>query len=131
IRTTKFEDLNGDIKILNNSDIRGAINTSNQLSTAICHISISYSEDIKKVEEIIHKNLDRIKANIPSIEEGPFYKGIEKLDDSSVVIRVQAKVKEVARYQTVRDLNKEMKLLFDEYHIAIPFPQLVVHQDKE
>lgn len=131
IRTTKFEDLNGDIKILNNSDIRGAINTSNQLSIAICHISISYSEDIKKVEEIIEKNLERIRTNIPAIEEGPFYKGIEKLDDSSVVIRVQAKVKEVKRYQTVRDLNREMKLLFDEYHISIPFPQLVVHQDKE
>lgn len=28
IRVTKFEDLNGDIKIVNNSDIRGAINTS-------------------------------------------------------------------------------------------------------
>lgn len=131
IRTTKFEDLNGDIKILNNSDIRGAINTSNQLSTAICHISISYAEDIQKVEEIIHKNLESIKQAIPAIEEGPYYKGVETLGDSSVVIRVQAKVKELKRFQTVRDLNREMKLLFDKYNIQIPFPQLVVHQEKE
>jgi small conductance mechanosensitive channel len=131
IRTTKFEDLNGDIKIINNSDIRGAINTSSQLSLAICHISISYSEDILKVEDIILKNLDQIKKNIPDIVEGPFYKGVESLADSSVVIRVQARTKEIKKYQVVRDLNKEMKLLFDKYNIQIPFPQLVIHQEKE
>jgi small conductance mechanosensitive channel len=131
IRATKFEDLNGDIKIINNSDILGAINTSSQLSLAICHISISYSEDILKVEDIILKNLDQIKKSIPDIVEGPYYKGVESLGDSSVVIRVQARTKEIKKYQVVRDLNKEMKLLFDKYNIQIPFPQLVIHQEKE
>ncbi len=131
IRATKFEDLNGDIKIINNSDIRGAINTSSQLSVAICHISIGYGEDIMKVEEIIKKNLDNIKQAIPEIIEGPFYKGVESLGDSSVVIRVQARVNEIKKYQAVRDLNREMKLLFDKYNIQIPFPQLVVHQESK
>lgn len=131
IRATKFEDVNGDIKIINNSDIRGAINTSNQLSIAICHISISYKEDIVRVEEIIMKNLETIKNNIPEIIEGPVYKGVESFGDSSVVIRVQAKVNEIKRFQAVRDLNREMKLLFDKNNISIPFPQLVVHQEKE
>ena len=131
IRATKFEDLNGDIKIINNSDIRGAINTSSQLSVAICKISISYSEDIQKVEDIILKNLEHIKKSIPDIVEGPFYKGVEELADSSVVIRVQARTHEIKKYQVVRDLNKEMKILFDKYNIQIPFPQLVIHQEKE
>lgn len=131
IRVTKFEDVYGDIKIINNSDIRGAVNTSSQLSLAICHISISYGEDIRKVEEIILKNLDTIKEAIPAIEEGPYYKGVETLGDSSVVIRVQARTKEMKKYQVVRDLNREMKLLFDKYNIQIPFPQLVVHHEKE
>ncbi|MBU0996500.1 MAG: mechanosensitive ion channel family protein [Firmicutes bacterium] len=131
IRVTKFEDLNGDIKIINNSDIRGAINTSSQLSVAICKVSISYKEDIVKVEEIIMKNLENIKQAIPDIVEGPFYKGVESLGDSSVVIRVQARVNEIKKYQTVRDLNREMKLLFDKYNIEIPFPQLVIHQENK
>jgi len=131
IRATKFEDLNGDIKIINNSDIRGAINTSSQLSVAICKISISYSEDIQKVEDIILKNLELIKKSIPDIVEGPFYKGVEELADSSVVIRVQARTHGIKKYQVVRDLNKEMKMLFDKYNIQIPFPQLVIHQEKE
>src|SRR5690606_6681489 len=36
IRVTKFEDINGDIRTINNSDIRSAINTSSHLSPAIC-----------------------------------------------------------------------------------------------
>jgi small-conductance mechanosensitive channel len=132
IRTTKFEDINGDIKILNNSDIRGAINTSSHLSPAICDVSISYGEDLLKVEEIIKANLNRIKTNIPDISEGPYYRGVQSLAESSVVIRIYAKAFESKKYQVVRDLNRQMKLIFDENKIKIPFPQIVVHNgDKE
>ncbi|MCK9575945.1 MAG: mechanosensitive ion channel family protein, partial [Clostridia bacterium] len=123
IRVTKLEDINGDIKLINNSDIRGAINTSSHLSPAICDISISYNEDIKKVEELIIKNLPNIKEKIKDIEEGPYYRGVQSLADSGVVIRIYAKTQELKRYQVTRDLNREMKILFDENHIGIPFNQ--------
>jgi len=131
IRVTKLEDVNGDIKLINNSDIRGAINTSAHLSPAICDISINYSEDIKRVEEIIIKNLPLIKNKIPDIEEGPYYRGVQSLADSGVVIRIFAKTQELKRYQVTRDLNREMKMLFDANNIGIPFNQLVIHVEKE
>lgn len=131
IRITKFEDLNGDIKIINNSDIRGVINTSASLSPAICDISISYDEDVERVEQIIKENLSAIKENIPQIVEGPFYFGVEKLADSSVVLRVVAKTEELHKRSVLRGLNREMKMLFDKHKISIPFPQIVVHQEKD
>ncbi len=127
IRASKFEDINGDIKILNNSDIRGAINTSAHLSPAIADISVSYGEDIKKVEAVLIPALENIKAQIPDIVEGPYYRGVQSLGESSVVIRVIAKTHELKKYQVVRDLNRALKLLFDEHKIQIPFPQIVVH----
>jgi moderate conductance mechanosensitive channel len=127
IRASKFEDINGDIKILNNSDIRGAINTSSHLSPAIADISISYGENIKDVEAILIPALEKIKAQIPDIVEGPYYRGVQSLGDSAVVIRVLAKTQELKKYQVVRDLNRALKLLFDEHGIQIPFPQIVVH----
>jgi moderate conductance mechanosensitive channel len=127
IRASKFEDINGDIKILNNSDIRGAINTSSHLSPAIADISISYSENIKHVEAILIPALEKIKAQIPDIVEGPYYRGVQSLGDSAVVIRVLAKTQELKKYQVVRELNRALKLLFDEHGIQIPFPQIVVH----
>ncbi len=127
IRTTKFEDVNGDIKTINNSDIRSAVNTSSHLSPAICDISIAYGENLEKVETIIKNNLGKIKEEIPDIAEGPFYRGVQSLGDSGVTIRVYAKTEESKKYQVTRDLNRAMKLLFDKNQIEIPFPQMVVH----
>ena len=131
LRTTRIEDINGDIQIINNSDIRNVINTSANLSPVYCDISIGYGEDLKKVEKIIMDNLPKIKQQIPAIQEGPWYKGVQSLADSSVVIRVFARADECHRIQSNRDLNRAMKLLFDEYKIEIPFPQIVVTQAKQ
>jgi small conductance mechanosensitive channel len=131
LRVTKFEDVNGDIKIINNSDIRGAINTTASLSKSACEIAINYSEDLEKVERIIHENLADIKARIPKIVEGPYYLGVQNLADSAVVLRVIALVNESDRFAVSRQLNREMKLLFDRNNIGIPFPQLVIHEGKK
>jgi len=131
LRVTKFEDINGDIKIINNSDIRGAINTTTSLSKAVCEISIGYDEDIERVELIINKNLHEIRNNIPKIVEGPYYVGVQNLGDSSVVLRIIALVNENDRYNVARSLNREMKILFDKNNVSIPFPQLVVHEAKK
>ncbi len=131
IRISKIEDLNGDVLMINNSDIRGAINTSTNLSPAICEVSISYSEDIERVEKIIKDNLDNFKKNIPDIKEGPFYYGVQKLSDSGVTLRLYARSDELKRYGVMRAMNREIKILFDKHNIEIPFNQIVVHTPKE
>lgn len=131
VRVTKFEDINGDIKIINNSDIRGAINTTNKLSPAICDVSVSYGANLKDIEEVIKKNLHRLKEAIPHIKEGPFYYGVQELGASGVVLRIYAKCDENDKYGVRRQLNREIKLIFDENNIEIPFNQIVVHQAKE
>ena len=131
LRVTKFEDVNGDIKIINNSDIRGAINSSNALSQAICEISISYNQDIEKFEEFMKENVKEIKNHISTIKKGPFYDGIEVFGDSGITIRVVAWVKETDRLYTVREMNKHMKILFDKNNIEIPYPQVVIHKESK
>ncbi|XFA98949.1 mechanosensitive ion channel family protein [Candidatus Izemoplasma sp. B36] len=128
LRITKFEDINGDIKIINNSDIRGAINSSNVLSQAISEVSISYSEDIVKFEDMMRENLKTMKEKISTIKKGPFFDGIEKFGDSSITIRVVAWTNEIDRLYTIRELNKQLKILFDTKKIEMPFPQVVVHK---
>lgn len=128
IRSTKIEDAGGDVKVINNSDIRTLINMTSKLSTAICDISISYSADIKKVEKVIAENLPKIKERHKSIVNGPTYVGVQSLADSAVILRVIAECNETMRYQVQRDINRELKLIFDKNRISIPFPQIVVHQ---
>lgn len=132
VRTTTIIDVNGDVLIINNSDLRKTINTSANLSPAVCDISIAYEEDIERVEKIIKDNIEDLKKRIPDIVEGPFYRGVQSLSDSAVIIRMYARTEELKKYQVTRDLNKEMKLLFDRNDIKIPFNQIVVHyQDKK
>lgn len=130
LRITKFEDINGDIKMINNSDIRGAINSSNVLSQAVCRLEISYNQDIEKFENFMRTNMKDIKEKIPTIHKGPFYEGIEEFGDSGITIRVVSWVKEIDRPYTIRQMNKYLKILFDKNNIEIPFPQVVVHQNK-
>ena len=131
IRTTKIEDAGGDIKVINNSDIRTLINMTSQLSTAICDISISYDCDIEKVEKVLEDNLSKIKDKYRYIVKGPTYVGVQSLADSGVIIRIIAECNEMIRYQVQRDINREIKIIFDQNNISIPYPQIVVHEVKE
>ncbi len=128
IRTTKIKDAGGDIKVINNSDIRTLINMTGDLSIAISDVDIEYSESLERVEEVIANNLQVIKDKIPSIIDGPYYKGVASLGASGVKLRIIAKCKEDTKFQTQRDINRQIKLIFDENNINIPFTQIVVHE---
>ncbi|MBP5177408.1 MAG: mechanosensitive ion channel family protein [Clostridia bacterium] len=126
IRATRIIDWQGNIKIVNNSMISTIINQSKELSVTTCTISIGYEESIEKVELVIKNNLERIKKNIPELVDGPYYKGVNALSASSVDLLFIATVKEDDYYSAQRALNRELKIIFDENGITIPFPQVTV-----
>lgn len=128
IRTTRIVDGGGNIKVINNSDLKALVNMSDQLSIAGCEIGIEYGESLERVEAILKEHLPEIKAAIPEIVDGPFYKGVSALADSSVNLKFVAKCKEGFKFQVERDMNRQFKLLFDKYNVNIPFPQVVVNK---
>ena len=130
-RNTRIKNINGNILIIANSEIREIVNLSEELSYAISEISVEYSSDLDKVEKIITDSFPRIKELIPSIKEGPIYDGVESLGDSAIIIRVIAHCEEKDRIGLRRMLNKELKKVLDENGIKIPFPQLVIHQENK
>ena len=127
LRRTKIEDAVGNVNIVNNSSISNIINNTQELSVALVDVGTEYNESILRIEEVIEAALPEMKKHIPAIVEGPFYKGVQSLADSSVNIRLVAKCKEEDKYQVERDLNRELKLLFDANDISIPFNQIVVN----
>lgn len=131
VRTTKIEDPGNNVKIISNSAVSGVINMTRRNSFASCDIGIEYGESLERVESILARELPKIKERVPSIVEGPFYKGVVSLGDNSVNIRMVAQCAETDRAQLGRDLNREMKILFDKYDINIPFPQVVINQPRE
>ena len=131
IRVTKIIDAGGNIKIVNNSDIKSIINQTSELSVAKCIMSIDYDESVERVEVVFKKSIDKIRKNIPNIIEGPTYKGINQLNTSSVDLFFIAKCKEEDVYQVQRDLNRELYLMFKDNNITVPFTQVVVSNREE
>ena len=129
IRTTRLMDAGGNIKIVNNSEIKTLINQTQELSTAKAYVSISYNARLEDVEKVIYDNLDKMAESIPSIVKGPQYRGVSTLGESGVELLFTASCKEDDIYQVQRDMNRFIKILFDDNNIEIPFNQIVVHQE--
>ena len=131
IRTTKIQDGGQNIKIISNKDVCGVINMTRDYSYAWVDLGIEYGESLERVENVLEQEFPNIRKRLPGIIDGPFYKGVVALADNSVNIRVMVLCSEGDRIQMERDLNREMKLIFDKYEINVPFPQIVVNQPIE
>ena len=127
LRTTKVENLEGDIQIFNNSVIRQVINMTQEYSLVVCNVSVDYGEDLERVEQVLQEGLPEIRRRLPDIVAGPTYEDVQDLGDSGVVLRISAYCREEHRLVLRRALNREIKLLFDRKGVTIPFPQVVVH----
>lgn len=128
IRTTKIDDGDGNVQVLRNSDISNVLNKTKQASYASVDFDIEYGESLERIENILSEELHKIHDRLPAIIDGPFYKGVVSLSDNSVVIRIVASCKEENRGQLTRDLNREVKLMFDRYDITVPYMQVVLNQ---
>ena len=131
IVTTQIEDIGGNVRSINNSNIRSLTNLSNAPSVAVVDVGIAYGADLQKVEQVIRTLCEKLPGLYPDLfPAAPRYMGVEKLSESSVDLRVIADVDEAKIYNARRALNRELKLSLDEAGIEIPFPQVVVWQGK-
>lgn len=131
VRTTQIIDWGGNIKVVNNSDLRAYVNLSSKPSVAICEVSVAYEESVERVESVFNANVDRILKDIPNIIGGLKFCGVSELGASGVTLLIIADCDESNKYSVQRALNREMKLIFDENRITIPFTQVVVHEAKD
>ncbi len=129
VRTTVIEDTGGNLKVVNNSDIRNFQNRSKNDSYAVCDVAVSYGTDVRKLERVLSEALPGMyQAHKDLYLETPEYQGVEQLGDSGVTVRLRVKTKEENVFRSRRQLNRDVKLLFDTAGIEIPFPQVVVHE---
>ena len=128
VRTTTIEDAGGNRKTVNNSDIRNFQNRSQTDSIAVSLISITYEADLRKVEDIIAKTLpDVYERNSDVFLSEPKYLGVDTLAESGITLKFIVPTEEKNIFTAQRRLNRELRLLFADNGINIPFPQITVH----
>ena len=128
IRTTSIMDVGGNIKIINNSEMKNILNRSDNISRAVSDIAIPYETDLEALEAKLPKLMEDIyEARKDVMESAPRYLGVQQLGDSSVILRFVVDVAEKDIYTGARVLNRDLWLGFRKLGVECPFPQVDVH----
>lgn len=128
VRVTCIQDMGGNVKVVNNSDIRDVLNRSKAMSYAVVDVPVSYAADLEATEVVIKKILVDIQKLYPEVfTEALNYSGVQEFGESSVNLRVTAHVVEADIYKAQRLMRREIKIGFDKNGVEIPFNQIVVH----
>jgi small conductance mechanosensitive channel len=96
-------------------------------------VGVSYDADLDAVRQIVDQVGVQIFADEDwkdILDEAPTYVGVTELADSSVTVRVVARVRPGNQGGISRELNYRLKLAFDAAGIDIPYPQRVLHNAK-
>ena len=124
IRTTQIMDSGGNVKIINNSDIRSLINRSNDLSFAVCDMAVPYNkESLARAEKVLGEVLPKLHREHPDLfSKAPAYLGVQTLDyeNRAVVIRVAGETHEENIYKVQRLLNRTLFMAFEEEGLSCP-----------
>ena len=128
IRTTSIMDVGGNIKIINNSEMKNILNRSDNISRAVSDIAIPYETNLETLEAKIPELMQAIYAQRADVMlAAPQYLGVQQLADSSVVLRFVVEVAEKDIYAGARILNRDLWLGFRKLGVECPFPQVDVH----
>ena len=129
IRTTSITDPGGNVKIINNSNMKDILNRSDHASRSLADVQIPYETDLPAFEAKLPAMLEEIYNRHKDVmRSAPVYLGVQELGESGVTLRFVAEVDESNVYSVQRILNRDLFLAFRQAKVEIPYPQLDLHQ---
>lgn len=134
IRTTSITDSGGNVKIINNSDIRNLINRSADNSVAVCDLGVLYDgEAVRKAEKVLAGAIDRIfKENPELFKSAPRYLGVQELNltENAAILRIIASVSEQNIYSAQRLMNRDLMMALEDAGVGNPAAEIAVSLQK-
>jgi small-conductance mechanosensitive channel len=130
LRMTQLRDIHGAVHVVPNGHGGTVTNLTKGWSMAVLDVSVAYKEDVARVSDVladIGRELERDPDWGPKFVEPLIVLGVQVLNDSSVDIRVTAKLPPEDRYDFLRFLRGRIKTRFDAEGIEIPFPHRTVY----
>jgi len=131
LRRTMLRDLDGVLHIIPNGEIKMASNLTKKWSRAHLNISVAYKEDLDKVMAIIKKVWEEL-AEDPDwgpflISKTPWLLRVNEFGDSGIVIKVVGETKPGKHWDTMGELRRRIKKVFDDEGIEIPWPHVKLY----
>jgi small conductance mechanosensitive channel len=130
LRTIRLRDVSGNFHVVPNSSIDTVTNMSKEFSRTVIDVGVAYKEDVDEVMDIL-REIGEGMRNDPEygkkILEPIEIFGLQKFDDSAIIVRARMTTKPLKQWGLKREFNRRVKKVFDERGIEIPFPHRTIY----
>jgi moderate conductance mechanosensitive channel len=125
LRVTRLRDGSGVVWYVRNGEILQVGNHSQGWSTAIVDMSVAYTENIPRVQQLIRETAVAMAEEDgwkEKILEPPTVAGVESVTGNAVTIRVVVKTAPNEHFGVQRELRERIKEAFDREGVRVPPP---------
>lgn len=129
-RTTVLRGMDGTIHVFPNGTINTLSNMTYEFSYYVFDVGVAYKEDVDRVMDVLKGVGEEIMQDQEYgqyILEPIEVLGVDRFDDSAVIIKARIKTFPIQQWLVGREMNRRIKNRFDELGIEIPFPQRTLY----
>ena len=132
LRYVRLRDFEGHVHFIPNGEIKVVTNRTRGFAHAVIEIGVAYGEDIDRALDVMRQVGRALRAD-PSwrdkVVEDAEIIGVERLGDSSIVLRCRVKVvPPIQQWNVRREFLKRLQKAYEERGIEIPFPHVTIHR---
>ncbi len=136
IRSIRLRDVRGNVHTIPFSAASTVTNMTKEYSHYLVEAGVAYREDYDEVAEIMREVGEDLRADAEfggNILEPITIMGLDRFEDSAVIVRARLKTAPAQQWSTGREYNRRLKAAFDARGIEMPFPHQTVYfgEDKD
>ena len=114
MRSTRLIGMGDNIKIIGNQSVKNILNMSRMNSWYTMELKISADQPLLEIEKMLEEELPKIGESIPEVISGPHYKGVWSISGGVNTLSVITECREENFRRVQREVNKAIRLLFEE-----------------
>ncbi len=130
LRHVRLRDYDGNVHFVPNGLITSVTNMSRSFAQAVMDVGVAYRENVDEVMALMAEVGRQLRADpdhAARILGDLEIAGVERLDNSAVVLRCRFKVAPLQQWTIKREYLRRVKAAFDAQGIEIPFPHVTVY----
>ncbi|MDD3722324.1 MAG: mechanosensitive ion channel family protein [Lutibacter sp.] len=134
LRMTTLRDMDGTVHHIPHGEIKEVSNYSKDFARVNLDIGIAYDANLEHVIGVVNEVGNELAQDTQfkeSIIKAPQFLRVNNFADSSIMLKILGETLPLKQWEITGELRKRLKIAFDREGIEIPFPQRVIHQNKE
>ena len=130
MKITKIRAYTGEVKIIANRNINEVINYSVMPAVCVVDVGLSYDNKIEKTEAVLKTAIENTAKQITYLKRPITILGIEKLNNDSIVYRVEAEVEPMKNFEFNRIFLKEILKQAEANNLTLSYDKINVTNER-